>query len=287
MDRFKFWKSKEQSPPTSEPVPTIKRFNIQPRTDIGALGLPADPEKAARVDALRKRREALVHDVTSAEEAGMERNRWRTEIALIDQAVAEIERDVSEIGVTLPPPGMVLPPVPITEITSETDPVVRVRFRIGVVDFAFAEEIDWAERGFQLARGELIPEHGDVAAIIPTNVPDSERAQLRSHLERSLFAFASDVRDRTLAEQELPTATLADLAPPSQDFGGWLDWTGQSAIQQSQVTERHRLRTELERLRVERARLIDDEAATAERLPIARRRLMELDREIEAISQDT
>jgi len=286
VDRLKFWRPKEPAP-TVEPLPVIKRFNIQPRTDVGTLGLPADPDLAARLVALRKRREALLHDVTSAEEAGAEHNRWRTEIALIDQAMDETERDLKEIGTTVGPAGTALPPAEITDISCETEPVVRVRFRIGADEFSYSEEIDWAERGHQLARSELIAEQGNIDALIPADFPASERTAAQSHLERSLFAFASDIRDRTLNEQAVPSATLADLAKPSREYGGWLDWTGQSAIQSAHEAERNRLRAELERLQSERARLIEDEAKTAELLPIARRRLAELDRDIEAINPGT
>ena len=284
MERLKFWKWKEPTPRV-EAVPVIKRFNIQPRTDVGTLQLPADPDQAARLVSLRKRREALVHDVASAEEAGTEHNRWRSEIALIDQAMSEIDRDLSEIGASVAPAGSPLPSTPISNVTCETDVGIQVQFRIGEVEFHYAEEIDWAERGHQIARSELIREHGDIDALIPGEFPASERAALQSHLERSLFAFASDVRDRALNGQDPPSATLADLARPSPEFGGWLDWTGQSPIQMAQETERNRLREELDRLQAEVARLIEDEAKTAERLPIARRRLIELDREIEAINQ--
>jgi hypothetical protein len=286
LERLKFWKPKEPAPGI-EAVPVIRRFNIQPRTDVGTLGLPADPDQAARLVSLRKRREALMHDVASAEEAGQEHNRWRTEIALIDQAMAETDRDLSEIGTAVAPPGSPLPATPIAQVTCETDPAIKVQFRIGVADFHYAEEIDWAERGHQIARSELIAEQGNIDAVIPQGFPESERAALRSHLERSLFAFASDVRDRALNGQDPPSGTLADLAKPSPEFGGWLDWTGQSAIKMEQETERNRLREELDRLQAELARLIEDEAKTAERLPIARRRLLELDREIEAINQGT
>jgi hypothetical protein len=286
VDRIKFWKSKEPAP-TAEPVPVIRRFNIHPRTDIGTLGLPSDPDRAARLVALRKRREALVHDVTSAEEAGTAHNRWRTEIALIEQAMAETERDLQEIGTSVAPAGTALPSTRITDIRCDIEPVVRVRFRIGGTEFAYAEEIDWAERGHQLARSELVCEYGTIDELIPEDFPTSERADVYVHLERSLFAFASDIRDRTLNEQKMPSATLADLAKPSLEHGGWLDWTGQSAIHQTQEVERNRLLGEMDRLQTERTRLIEDEAKTAERLPIARRRLAELDREIDAISPGT
>jgi len=288
VDRLKFWKRGQTDQPAIEPVPTIKRFNIQPRTDIGTLGLPADPDQAARLVALRKRREALAHDVESASHATTEDNRWRAEIKLIVQAIHEIDADVAAINAEPPgPPGVTLPPTPITDVAIETAPVARVKFRIGNTPFSYAEEIDWAERGTQLARSELVLDEGNVDAVIPSVVPADQRQSLREHLARSLFAFASDLRDRALNNESIPQATLADLAQPSTEFGGWLDWTGQSARKQEREVARANLFAERQRLMADRAKLIEDQNKIAENLPIARRRLAELDREIETITAST
>jgi hypothetical protein len=281
VDRLKFWKRKQPDQPVIEPVPTIKRFNIQPRTDIGTLGLPTDPDRATRITALRKRREALLHDVEAAQDAASAGNRWRAEIALIDQAIEETDRDLATIGASDGrAPGAALPETPITGITVDTDPVPRVRFKVGDQEFSYAEEIDWAERGHQLARSDLVRDAGDIDAVVPRAIPQNQRLALREHLERSLFAFASDVRDRALGDQAAPTATLADLAEPSAEYGGWLEWGGQSPVQQMEAIERTRLLTERDRLMTDRNRLIEDEAKTAENLPLAKRRLADVDKEL-------
>jgi hypothetical protein len=288
VDRLKFWKRKQPEQQSPEPVPTIKRFNIQPRTDIGTLGLPLDPDKATRIVALRKRREALLHDVEASNEAGSDSNRWRAEISLIDQAITETDRDLSEVGRhDGRVPGIALPATPITDITAETEPVAQVRFRIGDQNFSYAEEIDWAERGHQLARSELVRDSGDIDALMPRDLPEDQRTALRELLQQSLFAFATDVRDRALENQKPPTATLADLAVPSADFGGWLEWGGQSPVQQTEELERARLLAERDRLMTDRNRLIEDETRTAENLSVARRRLAEVDKEIAEITADT
>lgn len=286
MERLKFWKRKS-SQATADEAPVIKRFNIQPRTDVGAASLPSDPDRAARLVALHKRRGALVHDLSAAEEAAAEQNRWRTEVTLIDQAIEETDRDLADLGRTTPNPGAALPPTEVTDVSIETEPAIQVRFRIGDEQFIFAEEIDWAERGHQLARSELLPQSGNVAALIPTGFPADQRTDLEQHLQRSLFVLASDLRDRSLDGTALPTATLADLARPSVEFGGWLDWAGQSATQQELEAARYRLLAERERLEKERILLVEDQAKTAENLPIARRRLADIEREIEAIISDT
>jgi hypothetical protein len=288
VDRLKFWRRSQPEQPAIEPIPTIQRFNIQPRTDVGTLGLPTDPEKATRLVALRKRREALVHDVESATTAATDDNRWRAEIDLIAQAIHEIDADLAAIDATPPdPPGAELPATPITEVAVEATPVARVQFQIGDIPFSYSEEIDWAERGTQLARSELMLDQGDVEAIIPSSFPADQRQSVHEHLVRSIFAFASDLRDRAMNNESITPATLADLARPSTEYGGWLDWTGQSAAYQERETTKARLRSDRERLMDDRARLIEDQNKIVENLPIARRRLAELDREIEAITAGT
>ena len=170
----------------------------------------------------------------SAITAATDENRWRAEIDLIAQAIHEIDADLAAIDATPPdPPGAELPATPITDVAVETAPVARVKFRIGDMPFSYAEEIDWAERGTQLARSELMLDAGNVEAVIPSVFPADQRQPVREHLARSLFAFASDLRDHALNNESIPQATLADLARPSTEFGGWLDWTGQSVRNRS------------------------------------------------------
>jgi hypothetical protein len=107
---------------------------------------------------------------------------------------------------------------------------------------------------------------------------------LVEHLAASLFVFATDLRDRALNGQPLPTApTLADLARPCDACGGWQDWHGTCPECQRRAWQRQHLDAEEERLRREREREEDERARLADRLPIARRRLAEVDAEIAAL----
>jgi hypothetical protein len=286
MERFKFWQRGKQAPSSEEP-PVIKRFNIQPRTDTSPVGSPADPDQATRLAALRRQREAVLSEVAAAEAALAENNRWRAEIELIEQAIAETDEDLAALDHRSAPAGRQLPATPVSDLSVEVEPVARVRFRIGDEQFDYVEEIDWAERGTQIARSELIRQSGDPAALV-TDPPDSaERDRLADHLERSLFVFATDLRDRALAGEQLPAATLSDLARPSAEFGAWLDWSGNSPIRQRIEIERNRLEAERARLAGERQALIEDQEKMVELVPIARRRLLELDRIIDAITAGT
>jgi hypothetical protein len=286
MDRFKFWSRPKQ--PDHQPVAeTPKRFDVQPRTDVGAQGLPADPDRAARLMALRRRRQSVLLEVTAAEDAASEHNRWRAQRLLLEQAIEEIDGDITGLDQARGEPGAPLPPTPVTNVTIETEPLVTVQFQIGEERFRYAEEIDWAERGFQLARSELHREAGDVARLLPPDLPEKHFGPLAKHLDASLFVYASDLRDRALEGQAIPDATLADLARPSTEHGGWLDWLGQSPIAQARDIERNRLAAERVRLSSERDHLRAEQEKLTEQLPFARRRLAEVDREIEKVTSGT
>ena len=112
-------------------------------------------------------------------------------------------------------------------------------------------------------------------------MPDNQR--LIDHLTKSLFAFATDQRDRALAGESLATATLADMARPDPQFGGWLDWNGNSPNAHELEAARAPLIAEIERLEKERKTLAEEEANLAESLPFARRRLLEIENRIAAI----
>jgi hypothetical protein len=156
-----------------------------------------------------------------------------------------------------------------------------VTFSIDGEHFIYQEEIDWAERGFQLARGELLLQEGDPAALLPDAQPVGEADALREHLTTSLFAFATDIRDRSLAGEPLPISpTLADLAKPDPVDGGWLDWSGNSLRRAEKENALRTLEVEEQRLLADRARELDELARWEDRLPIARRRLSEVDAQI-------
>jgi hypothetical protein len=80
-----------------------------------------------------------------------------------------------------------------------------------------------------------------------------------------------------------PPATLADLARPCDECGGWHDWHGTCAECQRRAWRRQELDVEEERLRTERAREDEERARLADRFPTARRRLAEVDAEIASL----
>ncbi len=114
MDRFKFWKRDTPIPPAPPVAPSVSRFNVTPRTDVGEHGLPSDPVLASRLSNLRRRRETLAQEVSTALDAGSEQNRWRAEIALIEQAIDELNADIDGLPTSGGPAGLQLPPESIS-----------------------------------------------------------------------------------------------------------------------------------------------------------------------------
>jgi hypothetical protein len=218
--------------------------------------------------------------------AAQDNNRWRMEIALIGQALAEVEEDLAALPTRGGDPGAPLPSVPIGVSSFTTEPAVTLVLAIGDESFQLEEAVDWAERGFQVARSDLSLTAGDVGRLVPESVPVVQQAALADHLQQSLIAYATEVRDQLINGGEPPAATLADLAVPSAEFGGWLLWGGQSPFAAELALQRRALEAERERLEHERTTLLEEEAKAVERLPVARRRLADVEREIAAIESD-
>lgn len=285
MPNWKFWEKPSGQPVQPPPAPEQpRRFSARPRTDLINPAAAADPAKAEALARLKRRREAVLFDVEQSEMAASEDNVWRQRVALIDEALAAVRVDRERLLAERTPPGVALEPMPIEEIGVSEGPPPSVAFRIGGERFAYEEEIDWAERGFQLARSELQLRSGDPAALLPAGIEGAAREALLEHLTGSLFVFASDLRDRALAGQPLPDgATLADLARPDTEHGGWLDWHGHSPEGTRRQIRLRELDAEERRLLEERARELEEMARLADRLPIALRRLADLDAEIAAL----
>ena len=284
MSRWKFW---EKPPEAAQPEPApAQTYRIPPRSDALAITPNLDPEQASRLRRLRQRRASVLYDVERAEEATQLDNSWDQRIALINEAIRNVEADLKKIDIDRRPAGVALPTTRIENIAVALKPPPSVSFSIAGETFAYEEDLDWSERGFQIARSDLVPRSGNAASLIPERVSRADRARLLEHLTNSLFVFATDVRDATLNNRPLPNgATLADLANPSVDYGDWLDWSGNSPEKKRRDLKRAEIAAELERFRSEQAKEIEERARWEDRLPIARRRLAEIDGEIAALGK--
>jgi hypothetical protein len=282
MSRWKFWE-KPPEPPTPEPKPE-PQLRVRPRTDVLAVSPNLDPEQASRLRRLRQRRASVLYDVERAEEAARPENQWTQRIALVDETIKGVQADLAALDAERVPAGAPLPSTPIEQIDISIEPPPSVSFTIGDQRFEYSEDLDWAERGAQIARSELILRSGDIEKLIPSAITGDERDRIAHHLAGSLFAFATDLRDRAIDSQPLPeNPTLADLAKPSAEHGGWLDWTGESPEETRRDLKRAEHAAELELFRAEQAREREERARWEDRLPIARRRLAEIDAEINTL----
>lgn len=275
--RWQFWNKSKPEQPAPETVPPVKT-RVPSRWQTPPL---ADPVKQQKLDQLRRRREMIAYDLERAEAAQFPDNPWQERIDLLDESLATIEADLAALDRLPPDPTFPVPPVPITGIAATGDEPATVRFQIGAEQFLFEEETDWDQRGGPVVRGQLRQRSGDAANLVPADTPANLREALAAHLAESVTAFATNLRDRALDGEPLPeNPTLTDLARPDPECGGWLDWGGASASCARRAWRRQQLQAEAQRLLAEREAEIEDRVKWAERLPIARRRLNDVDADI-------
>jgi hypothetical protein len=255
--RWRFWE-RDDSPPTEPattavqhpPVaPHARGFHAPPPRDL-PMSPTLSPDENDKLARLRRRRDAVIYDVEQAESATQPDNPWQERIALLGEAVAAVERDRDALAALPARSGIPIASTPITNLRVSAETPASVSFDVGPEHFDYAEDIDWAERGTQLVRPELVPRTGDPTTLVPPAFPPDRRDELLDHLTASLFVFATDLRDRTLNDRALPaTPTLADLARPCDECGGWQDWHGTCAECQRRTWRRHELDAEEARLR--------------------------------------
>ena len=241
----------------------------------------ADPAMQGRLDALRQRRDMAAYDLERALSARQPENPWRERMELLDRSLATIEEDLRVLDTTPALSPLPLPETPITEIEVRLEEPVSVAFTIEPEHFRWEEEIDWDQRGGPVVRGQIVQRSGDATALVPPDVPDGRRGELERHLAESASVFAQDLRDRALEGEPLPErSTLADLARPCPECGDWLDWRGHCDTCAARAYRRQTLRAEAARLAQERDDEEEDRHKWAERFPVARKRLADLDADI-------
>jgi hypothetical protein len=244
----------------------------------------SEAERTQRISALKRRREGALYDLNQSQLAHDEQNPWRERILLLTEVIETVDRDVEVLTKIPKRESYPLPQIPIVIQEVHTEEPPAIAFEIAGQSFRYEEELDWAERGTTVVRGELQHRSGDPSALPMDGVPEELRPELIDHLSESLFAFATDVRDRAIAGESMPEApTLADLARPCPDCGGWQDWMGVCPECKRRQWQRQQLDAEADRLDRERTAEIEDQAKWAERLPIARRRMTDIDGELASL----
>lgn len=266
------------APPEAAPIST-KAKGFVPPAPRPATPASSDP----RVARLEQRRQAIEHEIELVERSAGPDSPFQQRIAVLGTTLDSIEREIRAATTLEPRELPTLPPTPIENVDVSLDPVPDVRFSIDGLRFEYAEEIDWAERGTQIVRGDLLPVSVDVGPLVPGSIDDALRDELTAHLERSLFSFATDLRDRTVEGRAIPVGTtLADLARPNPECGDWELWGGISLRRLDHETRLRELNAERSRVLDERTTELEERQRQVEELPIQRRRLAQTIAEIQA-----
>lgn len=270
-----FGKRQEQEP-AAEPSAAPDASGIVRRQPPAA-----DPAMQQRLDSLRRRRDMAAYDLERAEAARQPENPWRERMDLLDHSLGTIEEDLRALDAASPLPAVPLPETPITDIAVHLEEPVSMSFRIGSEQFRWEEEIDWDQRGGPVVRGQIQQRAGDASALIPPDVPEERREALARHLAESATVFALDLRDRALDDEPLPERpTLADLARPCPECGDWRDWRGHCDTCATRAWQRQNLHQEAVRIAQEREDEEADRYKWSERLPVARKRLADIEADI-------
>lgn len=282
MPKWRFW---EKEPIREQPSALPGR--------TATAGEPVVPHAAPprsqtptpeRIAALKRRRDGILFDVEQSELAQQTENPWRERISLLEETVANIRAERAAVDkvprLELPPPPE--SPASVGEVRWE-DPAL-VEIAIGDQTFRFESEIDWAERGTYVTRNDLELRSGDPAAIARIDWAPEIRDRFTSRLTESLFILASDLRNRAENGEALPSvSTLSDLISPCPECGDWKLWGGfcPSCAERAQRTKA--LDDEILARLGEIAREEEERAEIAERLPIALRRLADVNAELASL----
>lgn len=239
----------------------------------------ADSE--SRLAALERRRIAIQFDIDQGELALSPENPWTHRIELLGEALSNVESELQSTRQVEEQPYFPLPQTPITDVSvSESEPY-QVSFQIGDEQFQWGERLDWIERGGILAQPEFVQEAGDAANLVPADTPPELFDPLTNHLRESVMAFAVILRDARLGEADMPAkVTLADLAPKCPVCGGWMDFNRNCNNCAVRKVNEHNLFQERQHLMKERSSEAEERHRLGERLPLALKRMEDLERQI-------
>jgi len=285
MPNWRFWEKHEEDETIQSTLPGRTALIGEPVPKPVEFPPPSEGgDKAQRLSRLKQRREGALYDLSQAELAHEEDNPWQQRMKLLTEAIETVNHDLDDLE-HLPKrdlPGLPPTPIAIDEIRPEEP--TAVKFRVGNEPFYYEADLDWAERGGPIVHGDLLLRSGNPASLVPDSMPAELKSELADHLTDSLFVFATDLRDRAIDGDPPPEhPTLSDLARPCPECGGWQDWRGNCSECKRRQWRGQQLEAELNRLESDRAAELEDQAKWADRLPIARKRLLDIDGEIAAI----
>lgn len=234
-----------------------------------------------RLQRLLQRRRDLEYDIDQAASARQPVNRWTERVDQLNAAIAQAQADLAAAT----PKHSGRPPLSLAETPIETVEVrpsepATVILRTGDTVLEYQEELDWAERGHQMALPQIYRANGDVTPLLPEGLEPEERTRLIEHLRHSFATLANEVLERTIDDEPIRELTLADLARPCPDCGGWLDLKGRCPECTELDWQRQQIRADLSRLIKERNDVLRDAERLRERLPVIYRQLADVDADI-------
>jgi hypothetical protein len=279
MSKWRFWSKEgqiEAREPNREPSPAVatKARGFTPPPPRTATGLAAefdmsDPDIARRVTQLQR----LEHQVEEAELAAQRDNPWNERAALVDQAIKELDAQIRVPVERIdrnPPP---LPDWPLTIVELVSESPSRVVIAANEHRFPFAEEIDWAERGTTVVKGDLLLESDELAALARELKLDLD---VTEQLQDALFALATEVRDAALDGRALPGIVRFDQLLTTCPVCGDIQlWNGVCLSCVDRKARLARFETERQRLFTERDAILSERANKVEQLPVLRKRYAE------------
>ncbi len=279
MSKWRFWSKDATAEPiervgtTTPPVaPRARGFSAPPpRTATGlAAALNSDDPVISRKLA---RLEQLERQLEEAELAAQRENPWTERTRLIDQAIAGLDAELNKPIERVDRPVPALPAWPLEVENLIADSPSHVVFTAGGHRFPFAEEIDWAERGTTVVRGDLMLESDellDVARSLALDVYETER------LSDALFALATETRDAELAGRKPEGVERFDQLLQSCPVCGDIQlWNGVCLSCVDRKARLKRLENERQRLFLDRDAVISERAAKVDQLPILRKKYAE------------
>ncbi len=274
MPRISFWR-RERNDFDDSVSPSIRPAATASST------VPIRDAERRRLSRLLARRSNIEYDLSQAESAFMPQNRWTERVEQLDNAIAQANEDLARLApspVTTSPVRLPSQPI-VTEVRS-TEVPAEIAIRAGNEVLLFREELDWSERGHQLAQPKLTQVSGNIASFTPEHLDPDTRQRLDSHLTNSFSVIADDSLKRALAGEPLLELTLDRLTVPCDRCGGWLDPLGRCPACVEIDWRRHEIAAAAARLVDERSGVCADQERVRERLPVFRRQLQDVERDI-------
>ena len=234
-----------------------------------------------RTDELRRRRDALLYEIERGEDARQPDNPWAARIALLTESLDTIATDRAALDHEPAAPTWPVPSLPVRDIDVQTAEPLSVRFTVGAETFRFAEQQDWDNRGGIVVRGDLEPTSGTVGAVMPEELPPDIRQAFTASVAAALLAFAVRLRDDALAgEAHHSVNILRDIVTDDDEAGGWRDLHGANPVRLDRAYRRQQLRAQEDRLIADRNAERDEQRTLTDRLPVARRRLEQVEADL-------